>query len=189
MSAQRGRGRTRGALKVREPLIPVALFVLAFASALLALRQPKIGALDRAHAATPANGTEPANSAALANDVARALGADSRADASGAPGVAASGERRRAEEPASAPAKSDAAAAVEMQGPAQTLDAALDTLDYSLSPDDRARAIRSLAATAPDGSGIARVRSSLRIAAADEDPDVAARAQETYDALVERYDR
>ena len=66
---------------------------------------------------------------------------------------------------------------------------AIDTLKYSGSPDDRVRAIRALAATARGGLEVARARSSLRVAAVDENPDVAARAQEEYDALIERDDR
>jgi len=55
-----------------------------------------------------------------------------------------------------------------------------------MSPSERTSAIRLLGEAGRTGSGdIAHIRSSLRQASMDPDPDVAARAQEEYERLVE----
>jgi hypothetical protein len=63
----------------------------------------------------------------------------------------------------------------------------LDTL-RSGTPEDRVAAIQTLAATSPGGLAFGHVRQSLRFAAADPDPEIAARAQEAYDSLMKRDD-
>ena len=54
-----------------------------------------------------------------------------------------------------------------------------------MNPADRASAIQLLGEAAHGGSDVARIRMSLRQASTDPDPDVAARAQEEYERLVE----
>lgn len=66
---------------------------------------------------------------------------------------------------------------------------AAELLNLSGNTDDRVRAVRSLAASAREGDDVAYVRSFLRVASADDDPDVAARAQEEYERLIDREDR
>lgn len=223
MRAQREGGRSRGAVKVYESVIPVVLFALAFGGALLALREPGAGVADPAQALAPERGGAGVLSGLSAGSEARSL---SRGPAAEAPWAAGARGAIRAQGAASAdatPADTRAGAMPE-RGPARgpraisevgvarassevlvagTLSGAapeapltnepvvdaVSTLDNSLSPDDRARAINSLAASTPEGPDVARARSSLRVAATDEDPDIAARAQEAYDLLVERDDR
>ncbi len=55
--------------------------------------------------------------------------------------------------------------------------------------EERVRAIQAIAEAAGRGSEVARARQTLRLAAADPDPEVAARAQEEYEQLAERDDR
>jgi hypothetical protein len=64
---------------------------------------------------------------------------------------------------------------------------AIDTLRDG-TPQDRVLAIQSLATTGHSGRSLSRVRQSLRFAASDQDPDVAARAREAYDSLLKRED-
>jgi 16S rRNA C1402 N4-methylase RsmH len=66
---------------------------------------------------------------------------------------------------------------------AQTIDA-----QRNGAPEDRVAAIQTLAATGHSGRALGRVRQSLRFAAADQDPEIAARAQEAYDSLMKRDD-
>ena len=70
-----------------------------------------------------------------------------------------------------------------------SVEEAVNTLKRSGSADDRARAVRSLAAAARSGVEGSRVRAMLQFAAADENPDVATRAQEELEAIIEREDR
>ena len=74
-----------------------------------------------------------------------------------------------------------------MQAPPADVGQALDALKYGAS-DERVRAIQSLAAATPSAAELASVRSSLRLAATDQDPDIAERAQEAYDSLMKRDD-
>ena len=73
--------------------------------------------------------------------------------------------------------------------PFETVWAAIYTLRSSTDSHERIRAIGSLASSALEGKDVARIRSTLRVASADEDEDVAVRAQETYEQLVDRQDR
>jgi hypothetical protein len=123
-----------------QSLIPLALFALAFSSALLALRQP----------------TARVRSAELI----RAISAQSvSASVTPNPATAAPAE----------PIGLNSNATV-LSDPAPPIDA-LESLEPS-----------------PSFSEAADRRSSLRIAAADDDPDLSARAQEEYEALIDRED-
>jgi hypothetical protein len=205
-------------VKAHETLIPLALFVLAFAGALFVLRQPGAVASDSAisaahtpRAARTASAVRMV-STAPASGVASPLTAASAAPPSGATGssiasvsataspqsaaprtahadsiVPAGGEGARAEDGDAE--ESVPAPPAEAQRSIEAVGDAIDTLKYSSSSEDRVRAIRALATTARSGLEMARARTSLRVAAADENPDVAARAQEEYDALIERDDR
>jgi hypothetical protein len=97
-------------------------------------------------------------------------------------------ERANANDDSAQPQSAPATPA-DAQLASETVGAAIDTLEYSGSPEDRVRALRSLSGTAGNSADRARVRSSLHVAATDDDPDIAARAQEEYEALVERDDR
>jgi hypothetical protein len=146
-------------LKTPKTLIPVALFALSFTGSVFVLRQPGRALPSLMHVVPEAP------------VVSTEIGV--------VPPVA-----RAPDPPLVTPGASS-----DVQPPIEPISEAIDTLENSLSPDDRVRAIRSLAANARDGIEVTRVRASLRLAATDEDPDVAARAQEEYEGHVEREDR
>ena len=156
-------------MKAHETLIPLALFALAFAGALFVLRQPGAAAPD---SVIPA---------AHSPEAARTVSAVRVASAA-PPSIITPPDAEESAPPAPS-------VSADTQPPIEAVGDAIDTLEYSGNPDDRVRAIRTLGATARDGPEVPRVRSSLGVAAADEDPDVAARAQDEYDALVEHDDR
>jgi hypothetical protein len=182
----------RLALKASRTLIPLALFALAFVGALLVLRRPGAPAAAPAKAITaqpvrvasvPAGGSAgsgtdatpseppPSHESLSAEPVARALPAppvpETVAVSEGPPEVPPTAET-------SPPVADDVAQAI-------------STLREG-SPADRVLAIQSLAATGHSGRSLSRVRQTLRFAASDQDPDVAARAQEAYDSLIKRDD-
>ena len=69
------------------------------------------------------------------------------------------------------------------------IEQATDAIANSIDRAERIRALRAVVASAQTAREVARVRSTLKDAAADEDPDIAQRAQEEYDRLLERLDR
>ena len=144
----------RLAVKTRTTLIPLALFALAFFGALFALKGSGPAAPGPAKALPVVHDPALASAAVPAPLDRVALVAAARFEA-----------------PAAVPES-----VAETPRPPEAVEDAIDTLEYSGSPEGRVRAV-------------SRARSSLRVAAADDDPDVAARAQEEYEALVEREDR
>ena len=165
--------------------MPLALFALAFAGALFVLREP--GAAGDAGPPAAASAVPWADAASASS----APASDTASPQAGGQRAANAATEPRA---VAAPPESDgpareSAIPPDAQPAVEAVGDAIDTLESSASPDDRVRAIRSLAATARSGLDVPRVRSSLRVAAADDDPDVAARAQDEYDALLEREDR
>jgi len=215
MRAQRAGGRSRCVVRTRETFVPLALFALAFVGALLVMRQPGADAPDEAHAPAQARAEAAGRASSLRRVSAVSTGSAVRAAsllgaarAASEPGLwgtfvssaesgQSAGEResdgrdaeRREVSGDSAQPEPPPVTPVDAQLASATVGAAIDTLKYSGSPEDRARAIRSLSGTARNGAEVARVRSSLHLAATDDDPDIAARAQEEYEALVERDDR
>jgi hypothetical protein len=155
-------------LKASKPLLPLALFALSFVVAMFVLRQPSAGTR-----AQPIPRVRYPGAPAIQ---VRSAGTAGTASVTLAP-------------PSDVAAPAPASTASLDSRPIESIVEAIDTLENSLSPDDRVRAIHSLAAHARDGIEVTRVRASFRLAAIDENPDVAARAQEEYEALVERDDR
>jgi hypothetical protein len=170
----------RIALKAPKPLLPLALFALSFAGAMFVLRQP-VGA-ERAQLVPARSASAPLRPETAFVEGGEHGDATGRGEPRGEAHAAADYRSfgTSAEPPVTAVAGTRSI---------ESIGEVIDTLENSLSPDDRVRAIHSLAANARDGVEVTRVRSSLRLAATDEDPDVAARAQEEYEALVERDDR
>jgi len=179
-------------LKASRTLIPLALFALAFAGALFVLRRP---------GPPPVAPVGPATAQPVRVASVPAVGA-----------VEASTEVTPSEAPASDDSSTEQPAARAMPPPpipdtvaasdgplevspvadssppvADDVSQAIDTLREG-SPADRVLAIQSLAATGHSGRALSRVRQTLRFAASDQDPNVAARAQEAYDSLLERDD-
>ena len=183
--AQYGAGRTPLALEARNSLILVALFALAFLGALFALK------LARPAAAGPAaNAVAPLLRVAAAPvsqapiGVASPVAAWSAAKTQTVDRPAAPAAGSVAEQPAAEVAQPL------VDAPITGVSDAADALRHSQNPADRVRAIQVLAESARDGHEVSRVRFFLqRTASGDEDPDVAARAREEYERLVEREDR
>jgi hypothetical protein len=76
-----------------------------------------------------------------------------------------------------------------MDGPLPSITESYALLKNSGTPEERARAIQVISEASQGGMDIARARHALRWAAGDSDPDVAARAQEAYEHLIERDER
>jgi len=178
---------------VFKTLIPLALFALAFGGALLfqkrlgaAAPEPAVPmpATQMLRMARSASGTAPVPTPIV--EARPALEVASVAEGQPArPAVApAPVAPPEVEQPPFA-----AVIAPEVQASMESVDEAANTLKRSGSADDRARAIRSLAAAARAGVEGSRVRAMLQFAAADENPDVATRAQEELEAIIEREDR
>ncbi|MEJ0036072.1 MAG: hypothetical protein WDO68_08305 [Gammaproteobacteria bacterium] len=167
-------------MKAARSLIPLALFALAFLVALFALRQPRPAAPEPMNVSPAAQLLRVASVASEARPAIAATVSASPAAKVRAP-IPPTGSvvPPDADEP---PASAGPATAERSFAVAEAVDALTD----SGSADDRVRAIQSLAASARDGYDVARVRSSLRLASADANPDVAARAQEEWERLVER---
>lgn len=191
MRAQCAGGRSRYVVRTRETFVPLVLFALALVGALLMMRQPGADApANVARAASPLGAAHAASDPGLRGtfapsaESAQSAGereADRRdADSRDAERGDANGDSTQPQSTPTTP--------LDAQPTRETVGAAIDTLKFG-SPEDRVLAIRSLSGTARNGAEMARVRSSLHLAATDDDPDVAARAQEEYEALVERDDR
>jgi hypothetical protein len=180
----------RLALKASKTLIPLALFALAFAAALVVLKRPGVPAAVPAKATT----AQPVRVASLPAPVASA-----EPSAPEVPSEAGAALTDQAVAPARAAppvpetiAGSDGPPEVVASADATTrtpddVSQAIDTLRDG-TPQDRVLAIQALATTGHSGRSLSRVRQSLRFAASDQDPDVAARAREAYDSLLERDD-
>jgi hypothetical protein len=76
-----------------------------------------------------------------------------------------------------------------IDGPLPSITESYALLKNSATPEERARAIQVISDAARGGMDVARARHALRWAAGDTDPDVAARAQEAYEQLIERDER
>lgn len=180
----------RLALNASRTLIPLALFALAFAGALFVLRRPgpptavpvQASAGPRiARASAPAlSPAEPRTQMPAESSAPDEMPSEQQAtrstNASLVPEtVAASDGPPEVDSAAGSPPVADDVAQ------------AISTLREG-SPADRVLAIQTLAATGHSGRALSRVRQTLRFAASDLDPDVAARAQEAYDSLLRRDD-
>jgi penicillin-binding protein 1A len=195
-------------LNARNTLIPLALFALAFVGSLFVLRSAA-----PPWAAGPAMGTAAAASLRVAAAVPSGAAPDARADiavvSAGASAAAAGGANGAALSRAvgssagaagTSPAASNAAPVAEVaaapaelplpiDGPLPSVTESYALLKNSGTPEERARAILVISEAARSGVDIARARHALRWAAGDTDPDVAARAQEAYEQLIERDER
>jgi hypothetical protein len=188
MRAQHRAGKTRPRLKARNSLIPLALFGLAFFGSFFAMRlarpvaaepaqAPSIAQLPRvASASQPLQPQFPAASEPIE---AAAPAAVSHQPPPTPPVVAPTVEEPPPVDPWPAEALQSFTAVEEV----------VQTLRHSANAAERINAIDQLAETARKGVEVSQVRASLRLAASDESPDVAARAQEEYEKLVEREDR
>lgn len=188
---QHATGKTSPRLKASKTFIPLALFGLAFAGALFVLKRPGPSA------AAPALAREVARPARVASSLGAASAEPAAAptdpqqpDADASPAAASVAPPRAAPVPESLTASDgppEVSASAQMPRVADDIAQAIDTLREG-TPGDRVLAIQSLAATGHSGRSLSRIRQSLRFAASDQDPDVAARAQEAYDSLVKRED-
>ena len=187
-------------MKAHKTLIPLALFALAFVGALLVQRRPgaaapgpvtamssaqwlRVAGLRSGTAVTSADSLRPADDAP-SNGPSNGLSNGREESRSRPPPPATPGAVPEAEDPVVA---SDGPPGVPRS--VESIADAVDALKHSGSVDDRVRAVQSLAEAARSGHEVSRVRASLHYAAADENPEVATRAQQEYDALVEREDR
>jgi hypothetical protein len=180
-------------LRPYPPLIPLALFALAFAGTFMALNRPGSPAAALIRAGAPVvDAREVASSAseASSHDASLALGDSARPALDVRAGAVAS-----MPPPLPPPLPEPAVTADDLDSslppsdppPPHDVAPTIDTL-RSGTPEDRVAAIQTLAATSPGGLAFGRVRQSLRFAAADPDPEIAARAQEAYDSLMKRDD-